>query len=298
MNQLHKILAFLFATLLTSIVLAQDPPISRAEAEALVASLKYQQGSIDLRHGLASLQLPDQFRFLNGVDANTILVRLWRNPPQSEPLGMLIPANVSPLSPEFWGVIFSYEEDGYVKDKDAEKINYDELLKQMRKGAQADNKEREKQGYPSVEIIGWAAPPRYDQSAHKLYWAKEVRFGNETENTLNYNIRILGRRGVLVLNSVAGMSQLPEIERNTPAILSAVEFNSGNRYADFNPASGDKVASYGIAALVAGGVAAKLGFFKGLWVLILGAKKFIIIGAVAIAAWFRKLFGKKSTTAG
>jgi uncharacterized membrane-anchored protein len=77
-----------------------------------------------------------------------------------------------------------------------------------------------------------------------------------------------------------------------------VEFNSGNRYADFNPASGDKVASYGIAALVAGGVAAKLGFFKGLWVLILGAKKFIIIGAVAIAAWFRKLFGKKSTSAG
>jgi uncharacterized membrane-anchored protein len=149
-----------------------------------------------------------------------------------------------------------------------------------------------------VEIVGWTAPPRYDQSAHKLYWAKEVRFGNETENTLNYNIRILGRRGVLVLNSVAGMSQLPEIERNTPAILSAVEFNSGNRYADFNPASGDKFASYGIAALVAGGVAAKLGFFKGLWVLVLGAKKFIIIGAVAFAAWFRKLFGKKGISAG
>jgi uncharacterized membrane-anchored protein len=147
-------------------------------------------------------------------------------------------------------------------------------------------------------IVGWAAPPRYDQAAHKLYWAKEVRFGNETENTLNYNSRILGRRGVLVLNSVSAMSQLPEIERNTSAILSAVNFNSGNRHADFNPASGDKVASYGIAALVAGAVAAKLGFFKGLWVLILGAKKFIIIGVAAIAAWFRKLFGNKSTPAG
>src|SRR5205823_5489518 len=123
----------------------------------------------------------------------------------------------------------------------------------------------------------------------------EVRFGNETENTLNYNIRILGRRGGLVLNSVAGMSQLPEIERNTPAILSAVQFNSGNRYADFNPASGDKVATYGIAALVAGGVAAaKLGFFKGLWVLILGAKKFVIIGIAAVATWFRKLFAKRA----
>jgi len=113
---------------------------------------------------------------------------------------------------------------------------------------------------------------------------------------LNYNIRILGRRGVLVLNSVAGMSQLPEIERNTPAILSAVNFNSGNRYADFNPASGDKAATYGIAAFVAGGVATKLGFFKGLWVLILGAKKFIIIGVAAGGAWLRRLFGKRNAS--
>jgi uncharacterized membrane-anchored protein len=299
MKQLTKILTFLFASLLIcSIALAQDPPKSRAEAEALVASLKYQQGTIDLQHGLASLQVPDQFRFLNGHDANMVLVQLWGNPPQSEPLGMLVPANTSPLSPGCWVVIISYEEQGYVKDKDAEKINYDELLKQIKEGAQKANKEREKQRYPRIEIVGWAAPPRYDQAAHKLYWAKEVRFGNETENTLNYNIRILGRRGVLVLNSVSAMSQLPEIERNTSAILSAVNFSSGNRYADFNPASGDKVASYGVAALVAGGVAAKLGFFKGLWVLILGAKKFIIIGVAAIAAWFRKLFGNKSTPAG
>jgi uncharacterized membrane-anchored protein len=298
MKQLPKILTLLVATLLTSIVLAQDPPKSRAQAEALAASLKYQQGTIDLRHGLASLQVPGQFRFLNGADANTVLVRLWGNPPQTEPLGMLVPANTLPLSRECWAVIISYEEQGYVKDKDAEKINYDDLLKQMKESAQSASKEREKKGYPSIEIVGWAAPPRYDQSTHKLYWAKEIHFGNETKNTLNYNIRILGRRGVLVLNSVAGMSQLPEVERNTPAILSAVDFNSGNRYADFNPASGDKVASYGIAALVAGGVAAKLGFFKGLWVLILGAKKFIIIGIAAIAAWFRKLFGKNSTPAG
>jgi len=296
--KLAQTLALLFTELLASLVLAQDPPKSRAQAEALVASLQFQQGTIDLHHGLASLQVPHQFRFLNGHDANTVLVQLWGNPSQPEPLGMLVPADISPLSREFWGVIISYEENGYVKDKDAEKINYDELLKQIRKGAQVSNKEREKQGYPPIEIVGWAAPPHYDQSAHKLHWAKEVRFGNETENTLNYNIRILGRRGVLVLNSVAGMSQLPEIQRNAPAILSAVNFNSGNRYADFNPASGDKVASYGIAALVAGGVAAKLGFFKGLWVLILGAKKFIIIGIAAVAAWFRKLFGKKGTPAG
>jgi len=143
MKQLAQTLAFLFTGRLAFLVLAQDPSKSRAQAEALVASLKYQQGTIDLQHGLASLQVPDRFRFLNGQDANTVLVQLWRNPPQAEPLGMLVPADISPLSLEFWGVIIFYEEDGYLKDKDAEKINYDELLKQIRKGAQASNKERE-----------------------------------------------------------------------------------------------------------------------------------------------------------
>src|SRR5205814_4303057 len=125
------------------------------------------------------------------------------------------------------------------------------------------------QGYAAMELIGWAAPPRYDKAAHKLYWAKELKFSGETGNTLNYNIRVLGRRGVLVLNAVAAMLQLPEIEKNTPKILAAIDFNPGNRYADFSEASGDKVASYGIAALVAGGVAAKLGLFKGLWIFLL-----------------------------
>jgi len=122
---------------------------------------------------------------------------------------------------------------------------------------------------------------------------KALRQADAAEDTLNYNIRMLGRRGVLVLNAVASMSELPQIEKSTPQILSAIDFNPGNRYADFNAASGDKVATYGLAALVAGGVAAKLGLFKGLWVLILGAKKFLIIAALAMAAWFRKLFGRK-----
>jgi uncharacterized membrane-anchored protein len=189
-------------------------------------------------------------------------------------------------------VIITYEEEGYVKDKDAEKIDYADLLKQMQKDTREANKEREKQGYATVELVGWAAPPHYDKAVHKLYWAKQLKFGGGSEDTLNYNIRILGRRGVLVLNAVAAMAQLPEIERNAPMILAAIDFNPGNRYTDFSEASGDKVASYGIAALVAGGVAAKLGLFKGLWVLLLGAKKFVIIGVVALSAFLRKLFGK------
>src|SRR5262249_21235822 len=104
---------------------------------------------------------------------------------------------------------------------------------------------------------------------------------------------VLGRRGVLVLNAIAAMEQLPDVETNTPKILSAVDFNPGNRYTDFNAGSGDKIATYGLAALIAGGVAAKVGLFKGIWLAILAGKKLIIVGIAAIGAWFRKLFGKK-----
>ena len=120
-----------------------------------------------------------------------------------------------------------------------------------------------------------------------------MRFEDKFSDTLNYDIRILGRHGVLILRAVASMDQLPEIERQTPQILGMVDFNQGNRYADFDPKA-DKVAAYGIAALVAGGVAAKLGLFKLLWVFILAAKKFIIIAVVAVSAWLRKIFKGRS----
>ena len=61
-----------------------------------------------------------------------------------------------------------------------------------------------------------------------------------------------------------------------------------------------KSPNIGLASLVAGTAAAsavKLGFFKALWVAVLAAKKFIIIGVIAIAASVRKLFKRKQTAA-
>jgi uncharacterized membrane-anchored protein len=272
---------------------AEGPKLSLEEAEKLVAGLKFQEGEISLQDGLATVHVADSLRFLEGKDAQTVLVKLWGNPPQPEPLGMLMPAGVSPMSAESWAVIITYEEDGYVKDEDAEKIDYSELLDEMKKGVEEQNAERLKAGYEPIHLVGWAKAPYYDRQTHKLYWAKELKFASSDVNTLNYNIRVLGRSGVLVLNAVSGMDQLPEIEQARSKIIAAVDFNPGRRYTDFKPGS-DKVATYGLATLVAGGVAAKLGFFKGLWVAILAAKKFVIIGIVAVAAWLRKLFGKKT----
>ena len=100
---------------------------------------------------------------------------------------------------------------------------------------------------------------------------------------------MLGRKGVLVLNFIANMDQLPTIEQNLPAVLAMTEFNPGNRYADFNPEL-DKVAAYGLGALIAGKVAAKAGLFAMLLVLL---KKFFFV-PLAIGAWIiNRIRGKK-----
>jgi uncharacterized membrane-anchored protein len=266
-------------------------PGTREEFEA---KLGYQTGTVTIKGGLATIRMPASFRFLSPEGSRRLLVDAWGNPPGAadDVLGMLIPTGASPLSDEGWGIVITYDEDGYVNDDDAAGINYDKLLKQMQDETAAANQVRADEGFKAVKLVGWAEPPSYDAASHKLYWAKDLVFGSNTDHTLNYNIRILGRRGVLVLNAVADMNQLPVIKGETKNVLSAVEFNDGHRYADFLPGK-DKAAAYGLAGLIVGATAAKAGFFKVLLVGILGFKKVIFMGLVALAAALRRFFVRK-----
>jgi len=302
MKTKFAVLLFALFVTTTGLVRAQDdtntiPP----QIVALLKGLKYQQGEIDLRGGLAKLTVPKEFNFLGADDAETVLVKLWGNPPSdTKPLGLLLPAGMTPLSSNVWVVTIDYSEDGFVKDDDASKINYDDLLKKMQTGIAENNKARQEKGYPTITLVGWAAPPHYDAATHKLYWAKQLKFEGETSDTLNYSIRMLGRKGVLELNAIAGIDQLAAIDAQTPQILGMVDFKEGSRYADFDPKV-DKVAKYGLATLVAGGAlaaAAKLGLLKGLWVAIIALKKFVIIGIVAVVAFFKKLFKRGGSSSG
>jgi uncharacterized membrane-anchored protein len=278
---------------------AQTRP-SMDDLDAMAASLHWQTGPIDLKDGLAKINLTDDFRFLGSADARKVLHDMWGNPDDPDLLGMIFPKDKGPLDRGSWAVMVTYRSDGYVKDDDAEKINYTDMLAKMQQAAKDANPEREKEGYPSVELIGWAAPPHYDKTTHKLYWAKELNFGGQSENTLNYDIRVLGRRGVLILEAISSMAAFPEIQDKMPQVISMVDFKTGNTYADFDP-NVDKVAEYGLATLVAGGAlatAAKLGLFgliaKYFLVAILALKKAVIFVVVAIVAAVKKVWGKIS----
>lgn len=262
----------------------------------LVARLGWQTGEVSLRGGLATLRVPETFRYLGPSDTRLVLENLWGNPPDDSPLGMLFPADKGPLDSANWAVLVTYEEDGYVKDDDAAELDYDKLLREMQAATRDGNAAREEAGYPTVELLGWAEPPHYDSAAHKLYWAKDLQFGGEPSRTLNYDVRVLGRRGVLVLTAISGMSELAAVDSGMAAVMGLVEFNEGHRYADFMPGT-DQVAAYGIGALVAGKVAAKAGLFKVLLAALAAGKKFVIAGAVAVVAFVRRLLGRKEPEA-
>lgn len=286
---------FIAASLLVSSGLlpafaAESEP--KQTAEQFEASLNYQQGKIALPGGIATLSLPPSFRYLSPTDSERLLTKGWGNPPGNTTLGMIVPSDVGVLSEAGWGVVVTYDADGHVPDGDAKDINYSELLTTMKESNAESNAERKKLGYGEMTLVGWAENPSYDATAHKLYWAQEFKTGSGV-NSLNYNIRVLGRQGVLVLNAVAGMNQIATIRQEMKKVTAFSEFTAGNRYSDYNSAT-DKTAEYGLAALVAGGAAAKLGLFGKLFALLLAFKKLIFMAGAALVYGLMKFFTGRS----
>ena len=296
----HLIIVFSFLFVFTGEVavckeqLTPEQEKYMAWAKNLWDSLDKQHGKIKLLDGVASLDVPKGFYYLNPGDSEKVLAEVWGNPPGSATglLGMLFPAEQTPFDKGSWAVTIGYEEDGYVKDEDADKIDYQDMLSQMKADTQEASKERIRKGYEAIELVGWAAEPFYDSNAHKLHWAKEIKFGDQPENTLNYNIRILGRKGVLVLNFIAGMDQKAMIDTKLNDVLALADFDQGSRYADFDPDI-DKVAAYGIGALVAGKVIAKTGMLAAALIFL---KKFGVLIFIAAAVFIKKLLKRKEAT--
>jgi uncharacterized membrane-anchored protein len=286
------LLALLFAVIP---VLAQDEPADApaddsAQVAQFIQSLHFQSGTVALPEAKATLKLQGDMRFLPGPDAERVLTELWGNPPGNAPIGMLVPSVTALTDENTYAVVVTYNDEGYVSDKEAASIDYDKMLKDMQAETRDGNDERSKAGYGTVELVGWASKPHYDASSNKIIWAKELKFSQGDHNTVNYDVRVLGRSGYLSLNAVANMDQLHAIEAQMPQVIALTEFDEGARYADYK-AGTDKLATYGLAALVAGGVAAKAGLFGKLAALLIAGKKLVAVLLVGLAAGAKKIMG-------
>lgn len=234
--------------------------------------------------GIGELSVPAGYIFL---DAKLTRAMLKRNgePTSGHELGFLRPTNAH------WSVFFEFSEIGYIKDAEKEKLNPDELLDDIKKGTESANKQREAAGNPPLVVVGWDQPPQYNAETHNLEWA--VRATCEGKPLLNYNTRLLGRKGVMEVVLICDPEELPATLPDFRKVLADCKYRTGETYAEYRP--GDKVAKYGLAALVVGGAAlgaAKLGMFAWLAVFLKKGFKLIILALVAIASVFKKFWGK------
>jgi uncharacterized membrane-anchored protein len=246
---------------------------------------------IDWRHGptdgalgtTATIPIPDGFVF-TGREGAQALLRMTQNPVSGAELGIVMPATEQ----DRWFVVFEFREEGYVSDEDRGELDADALLENIRAGTEAANEERAKEGWPPVETLGWEKPPFYDPKTNNLTWATRLR--SEGSESVNWSTRLLGRRGCMNVDLVLSPEELAAVLPRFEALLEGFRFHSGQSYAEFRP--GDKVATYGLAALVAGGagaLAAKTGLLAKFW-------KYLVVAAVALAGFVKKLFGGKSRT--
>ena len=237
---------------------------------------------------ISSIELPEGLLFTDAEGAKEMMQELG-NLISDREIGLIAPASTN----ENWWLLFEFDEIGYVKDDDRKDLDADALLKKLRKGQAKANQRRKEKGLKELEIVGWYKKPFYNEKTHNLEWCTVAREkGTEGEEFVNYNIRILGRYGVTRITLI---SSIEELDRAVPVVedlLSGYEYQPGKRYAEFR--KGDPVAKYGLAALVVGGataVALKTGLFKYIW-------KGLVLAAVAVGSLFKRIFGRKKTSAG
>jgi uncharacterized membrane-anchored protein len=262
---------------------ADDPTVK------LLASLQWTVGPGKAQVGsLAEIQVPEGTRF-TGQDGTRKLLELMHNPTDGSELGLLTDNALN------WFIIFEFEDIGYVKDADKEKLDGNEILDSLRKGNEIGNEERKKRGWPPIAIVGWHTPPFYNKTTNNLEWC--IKGSSQGHDIVNYNTRILGRGGVMSANLLVAPPELDATLPKIKTILEGFAYVPGQKYSEWK--SGDKIAKYGLSALVVGGavgVAAKMGLLGKLAASLGKLWKVIILGlAGALAALKGLIFGKKKT---
>jgi len=259
----------------------------------LTQSLAWQTGpsTIELPCS-ATIRLPSGYRYLDIPQSKKLLAAYGHTHNEST---QGIVGSADPGAE--WQIYLDYDESGYVKDD--EKLDAEDVMKAMREGQDEINKERKAAGHPAVHIGEWLEAPRYDGIKHHLVWGIRARAEGEESDAVNYNTRILGRRGFISLNLVTSADDIERYKPEATTILGITEFNAGSRYVDFSEKT-DKVAEYGLAGLILGGAGlgvAKLAGKAGLIALLAkGGKGFLVLLLAPLAALKRWLSRKKNPT--
>jgi uncharacterized membrane-anchored protein len=267
----------------SAVAQAQDASAERQAFIEKMRALDWVKGPTTAAvEGNAKLVIPDQYVYLDARNTAKFL-ELQHNLGDGREV-MVAPRNLE------WMAYLEFSDEGYVKDD--EKIDAPALLKTLQQNTERGNEQRRSRGWSELHLVDWATPPVYNTTTKRLEWA--TLLDSKDGRGVNFSTKILGRRGYTSVIMVTDPVNLRAAESSLDTVLTGYAFNSGETYADWR--SGDKVAQYGLAALIVGGVAAvaaKKGLFSVLAGFLAVAWKFLVAGAVAAMAWLRRLFAKK-----
>lgn len=263
------------------------------EAAMKAAYAAAQEGPADVKLGdQALVHLPESMFFVPRIQADRLMAA-YGNGKDPSLLGVVMPKS----DDDDWVITVNFDKAGYIKDDDAKNWNVSELLDSLRDGTEESNVERKKRGFPELVMDGWVEAPKYDSSTQRLVWSVAVKHKGETANdnpTVNYNTYALGRDGYITLDLITQKNLVPKDKTAVLTLLDNLKYVEGKRYADFN-SSTDKVAEYGLAALVAGVAAKKLGLFAVIAAFLAKFAKVGILAAAALGGGLWKRFrGKKA----
>lgn len=283
MKILRKLLVALAAALIAITCTAQTAE-TKAEIKAAAAEankvLVEGPSKIELIDQ-ATFSLPQGYGFVPAAAAARYLRALGNVIDDKSLVGVIVPTTKG----GDWFATVEFKKEGYVRDDDARDWKADDMLQSLREGTEQANASRKERGIPEIEVGGWAEAPTYDSTTHRLLWSLIVRdkgaVANDAKTGVNYRTLALGRDGYLTLTLVTDLSSLAVDKPIANDLLADIDYRQGKRYADFT-ASTDHVAEYGLAALVVGVAAKKIGLIA---VIAAFAAKFFKIGLLAVLAF-------------
>ena len=287
-----KAIAALLILLATGAAYAQTTPDTRQSEQAAAWEAAAQaatagpatitlvdQATLDLPRGMAFIPKAEAYRWSRSVG----------NTPGADQIGI-----VTTLGNEEWIVSVRWVPDGYVRDDEARDMKPDEVLANLRDGAEEANKDRSARGFPELELTGWVQPPSYDAATHQLQWALGVqRKGQPDASSINLNTRALGRDGYLSLNLVTSRNEIAQYRPVAGKLLAGLQYNEGKRYGDFN-GSTDRIAEYGLLGLIGVVAAKKLGLIALAGVFVLKFAKVGLLALAGIGLTARRLLRRQS----
>lgn len=254
------------------------------------AAIEWQEGPATGKIGdIAEIKIPEGYSFTGAKGAQDLL-ELYGNPRNPNMLGALIPD----AEDEDWTLVFQFSDIGYVDDSDRDNLDADGIMSDFQSGIPAGNEQRRAMGMEEMTSMSWQERPFYNSETNNLTWALKLDF--PSGSSINYDIRMLGRRGVMEATLVGDPETYASVVPVVNQLLADYQFTSGNKYAEWK--QGDKVAAYGLAGLVGGGAlvaASKTGLLAKLGLLLAKGGKAIILGVLvffgAIGSFLKKLFG-------